>query len=136
MPGFLTLTREQIVKLERRSELPAADPCTAVYGPGELEWTNEVRRDPEQRLPLSHRLANHAKLSVLEVANAAVYESRRSARRAAREIVFLDECNVATPAPVMPPPITRRSNRRPSRGLDIRMPKLEVAYENSKRDGV
>src|SRR2546428_11735120 len=52
---------------------------------------DEMRRDSQQSFSLSHRLAHHSDLCVLEVANSAVHETRRSARRPACEIFLVDE---------------------------------------------
>jgi hypothetical protein len=46
---------------------------------------------------LGARLEDEMQVPVLQVSHAAVDEARRAARRATREIVFLDKCDVEAP---------------------------------------
>jgi hypothetical protein len=50
-----------------------------------------MRRDPKQRLPLAQVHAHEREISRLEVPQPAMDDARRGGRRAAAEIVFLDE---------------------------------------------
>jgi hypothetical protein len=52
---------------------------------------DQMWREPKQMASLGAGLEDEVELSVLEIANAAVNQARGSARRAAREIVLLDE---------------------------------------------
>jgi hypothetical protein len=56
-----------------------------------------VRRDAHERSPFPARLEHEMQMAMLEVAHAAMHESRRPARRAASEIVTLDECGGESP---------------------------------------
>ena len=52
---------------------------------------HEVRREPEQSPALGARLEHQMKVAVLEIADAAVHQPRRAARRTARKVVLLHE---------------------------------------------
>ena len=53
-----------------------------------------MRGGPQQRVALRDRLVDEPELAVLEVADAAVDHVRRRRRRAAHEVVALDERDV------------------------------------------
>ena len=57
----------------------------------EIEGMHEVRRDPEQRLPLAHRLEHQSEMALLEIADAAVDEPAGAGARAEGEVPLLDE---------------------------------------------
>src|SRR4051812_18098239 len=63
-------------------------------GDGGLEWPHVVRSDPEQGVPLGHRLVHEAEFTVLEIADAAVDHVGRRSRSAAHEVAPLDERDV------------------------------------------
>ena len=57
----------------------------------ERQRVHEVRRDVQQPLALAQRLAHERHLEVLQVAQAAVHEPRRAARRAGADVALVDE---------------------------------------------
>ena len=89
--------REQVVQPEAGVEFPARNPGAAIHRPGELQRPHEMRRSLEQDPALAARFEHQMKKSVFEIPHAAVHEPRRPARRAAREIVALDERDRKSP---------------------------------------
>ena len=82
---------EGIVEPESGKKLPARDARASIHRPGEGKWPYEVRCDAEQDPPLAARFPHEAQVPVLEVAHAAVHESRRAARSSAGKVVALDQ---------------------------------------------
>src|SRR3990170_4067591 len=89
--------RQQVVQPEPGGEFPARDARAAVHRPGELERLDERAGRVEENAPLAARLGYEMEVAVLEVAHAAVHEARRPARRAAREVLALDERHAQPP---------------------------------------
>ena len=94
-----------VIKREAGGELPLWNASARVDGPEKLERTNEVRRQSQQTSAFGARLEDEMEKAVLEIAQAAVNEPGRTARCAARKIVFLHErdaqsaqCGVASDA--------------------------------------
>ena len=63
----------------------------------EFQRPDDVRRGGEEKLALGQRLLHESKLVEFEIAQTAVNELGGRRRRAAREIVLLDETNRETP---------------------------------------
>ena len=82
-------------------------------------WHRRARRQPQQALALPQRLANQSDLAMLQVAQSAVYQPRRPRRRAAGDVTLVKDqqtqptqaASRAIPAPLIPAPMTIRSNR-------------------------
>src|SRR5439155_12366832 len=91
MGGDVPEKRQRVVEREPGVELPLRHARTGIHWPDELERPNEVRREAQQPPPLSARLEDEMQIAVLEIAQPAVHQSRRSARRSAREVILLDE---------------------------------------------
>src|SRR5690606_35224333 len=70
--------------------LPALSLRAAIDGQVETQRRDEVRGKLEQRLALMQRFAHETELAVLEVAEAAVDQPGRRARRAARDVGLLE----------------------------------------------
>src|SRR5437764_4426035 len=83
--------RQRIIEREACVELPLRDASAGVHRPDELQWPNEMRRESEQSPSLAARLKNEMEKPVLEVAESAVNQPRRAARRPAREVALFDE---------------------------------------------
>src|SRR4029079_18305443 len=67
---------ENVVHSEPESKSGARDAGFAIHRPRELQRVHEMRRDAEQRFALAHRFADHSDVSIFEVANATMYQSR------------------------------------------------------------
>ena len=97
----------------------AVQPRAVERGDDEPQRLDQVRREVDVDLALQQRLADEPEIEVLQVAQAAVDElatsatrcrwRSRRARPARREYPRV-AASSATPAPVIPPPITRTSN--------------------------
>ena len=85
--------RQRVVKRESRIEFPLRHPRSGVDGPQKLERANEVRRETQEPTSFAARLEYEMEIPVLEVPQPTMHESRRATRRAAGEVVFLDERN-------------------------------------------
>ncbi len=83
----------------------------------EAQRPDDMRRRPEQHLPLDQRFAHQAEFIIFEITQAAVNQLSRTRARPLRQIVLLAQHTLrprpaasrAIPAPLMPPPTTRRS---------------------------
>ena len=67
--------RQRIIEGQRHRQRPSCNTRPAIDRPRERQRMNEMRRDPQQCLPLAARLEHQVKLPMLEVANAAMHES-------------------------------------------------------------
>ena len=76
---------------ERPSDLRVDEAVLREQRDEERQQPHEVRRVAAQPLPLAQRLVHEAHVAVLQVAQAAVHELRALRRRAAGEVVPLDE---------------------------------------------
>ena len=76
MPPDVSEEREQVIERETRGELPHRHPGRPVDGPGEFERLHQMRREPKQAPAFGARLEHETKMPVLEIANAAVDQSR------------------------------------------------------------
>ncbi len=83
--------RQQIIKRQPGGEFPARHARPAIDRPEERQGPHEVGRHPEQMSPFGTRLEDQVQISLLQVAQAAVHQSRRSAGGPAGEVVFVDE---------------------------------------------
>ena len=84
--------RQARVRPERAADRDAPVRAAAVDRQHEVERPHEVRRDDAaERMHLGKRLTNEAEMAEAQIAQPAVNELRRRARRARREVVALDE---------------------------------------------
>src|SRR5690348_7267873 len=83
--------REGVIERESGGELPLRHARAGVHRPEKLKRTDEVRCEAEQAPAFAARLEDEMEKAVLQIAQAAVDEPRRSARCPTREIVFLHE---------------------------------------------
>ncbi len=82
---------ERIVQREPRAQLPLRDSRARIHRPCEGEWSDEMWSKAQQPSTFGARLEHKVQVSVLEVSDAAVHQTRRTARRSARKIILLDE---------------------------------------------
>ena len=69
---------EQIVEPHPGAKLPGRHAGPAVHGKEEGKRAHEVRRDVEQHAALAGRLIDEPEVELLEIADAAVHEPRRT----------------------------------------------------------
>ena len=82
---------------ERPGDLRVDQAVAAEHRDEEREHPHEVRRVAQRALALVEGVVDEPDLLLLQVAQAAVHELRRLRRRAAREVVPLDERGAQTP---------------------------------------
>ncbi|CAA9221190.1 MAG: hypothetical protein AVDCRST_MAG20-585 [uncultured Acidimicrobiales bacterium] len=83
--------------VQRLRQLGVDDAALAEHGDQEREQPHEVGGGVAQALSLGERLVDEAELALLEVPQAPVHELRRLRRRAAREVVALDQAGPQPP---------------------------------------
>src|SRR5690606_12326622 len=83
--------RQQVVERETDLDLPAGPARAAIDREIQPQRLDEVRRELEQRVALTQRFADEPELAVLEITQPAVDQSSRRARRAAADIVLLED---------------------------------------------
>ena len=91
MPVHVAKRREQIVQPHPCAQFPGRNSTSFVNREQKREWAHEVRRDPEQYATLVTRLEDEPEGALLEIADAAMDESRRVRRGARTEIGFVDQ---------------------------------------------
>ena len=67
--------RHEVVGEKTGAELQPSDPSIAVDRPGEGKRPDQVRRDPEQRLPLPDGFVDEMEPALLEISYAAMDEA-------------------------------------------------------------
>ena len=85
---------QDVVGRETQAHTPGPGPITPIRREEEGLRADEMRRRPDQDLPLAQRLEDQAEVEVLEVAEAAVDELRRSTAGSAGVVALLDEADV------------------------------------------
>jgi hypothetical protein len=81
--------RQDVVRPQARSELPLAHGAVGIDRVDELHGTDEVRREAAEPFPLASRLEDEPDLALLQVAQTAVDQLRRPARRSRGEVGLL-----------------------------------------------
>src|SRR5690606_12956725 len=97
MPPHIPETGKERVEPDARGKLPERDPVSPMQREEKIDGMHEVRRNPEQRLPLAHRFEDQAQMPLLEVAQAAMHQAARAGAGAGAEVVLLHQ-NGAEPA--------------------------------------
>src|ERR1044072_416215 len=82
--------RKQIVKDHPRPNRQPPASALFVNRNRHREGPHEIRSDSQKNLALTQRLAHESKLEMFEIAQAAVNEPRRRARRPRSDLAFLD----------------------------------------------
>ena len=67
--------RQRIVRQQPRTQLPPRNARAAIHRPHEAQRTDQVRRDLQQRAPLTTGLEYHVQVPVLQIAHAAMHQS-------------------------------------------------------------
>ena len=119
VPPAVAPRAEQVVQRQGRRRRTGGPDRVAVEREQERLQAHEVRRDAQEAAALGERLADEPEAQLLEIAETAMDEPARSARRACRDVVALDEAtrrsrltpSSGAPAPVTPPPTISRSQR-------------------------
>src|SRR5678815_452636 len=97
MTASPSLPGEPVVHAEPQSKLPPGEPRTAVHRPRELQRFHKARGNSHQNFALADRFADECYVAVLEIADSAVNESRRSARGTACPLLHFHERNSHSP---------------------------------------
>ncbi len=91
MPAHVPEAGEEVVGPQTGGEFERPERAAPIEREDELLRPHQVRREALQALALAHRLEHQAHVTLLEVAEPAVDQLRRPARRAGREVAALYE---------------------------------------------